>query len=70
MNAIASEPIKARNSTAATYLKGIGNVPEGIGTNPVAFDLACEMRWRDSVPVMNNWLHDYATYRMENQIKH
>ena len=63
LNAIASEPIKARNSTAATYLKGIGNVPEGIGTNPVAFDLACEMRWRDSVPVMNNWLHDYATYR-------
>lgn len=64
LDAIASEPIKARvNAATAPWLKGIGNVPEGIGTNPVVFDLACEMRWRDTVPNMTVWLHDYATYR-------
>lgn len=64
LDAIASEPVRAR-TTSTTYplLKGIGNVPEGIGTNPVVFDLACEMRWRDSVPDLTEWLHDYAAYR-------
>ena len=64
LDAIASEPVRARTNTMTfPWLKGIGNVPEGIGTNPVVFDLACEMRWRDSVPDLTNWLHDYATYR-------
>lgn len=64
LDAIASEPTKARNMPAvAPLLRGIANVPEGIGTNPVAFDMACEMRWRDSIPSVDKWLHGYAAYR-------
>jgi len=64
LDAVAKEPVKARHTDfASPYLKGIGNVIEGIGTNPVVFDMACEMRWRDSIPSVDNWLHDYAAYR-------
>lgn len=64
LDAISSEPKRARNTPfAAPLLRGIGNVPEGIGTNPVAFDMACEMRWRDSIPSVDQWLHGYASYR-------
>jgi alpha-N-acetylglucosaminidase len=64
LDAIADGPKKARlTDFAAPYLRGTGNVPEGIGTNPVAFDMACEMRWRDSIPSVDEWLHGYAAYR-------
>lgn len=64
LDAIASGPARARRTAfAAPLLRGTGNVPEGMGTNPVAFDMACEMRWRDSISSVDEWLHGYADYR-------
>ena len=70
LDAIASEIVKARRTDfASSYLKGIGNVMEGLGTNPVVFDMAYEMRWRDSIPSVDNWLHGYAAYRYGKEDK-
>lgn len=61
---VASEPIRARqDSVAGKWLRGTANVPEGIGTNPVVFDLACQMRWRDDKVKLPEWLFEYSTYR-------
>lgn len=71
MDAIMQEPIRAQNDQkAGKWLKGIGNVPEGIGTNPVIFDLACEMRWLQKEPDPKIWLEKYAGYRYgkENEV--
>lgn len=64
LDAVATEPMRAKNDpVAGPWLRGTANVPEGIGTNPVVFDLACEMRWRDASPKLPEWLHTYACYR-------
>lgn len=64
LDAVATEPVRAQNDPiAGKWLRGTANVPEGIGTNPVVFDLACEMRWRSQSPKLPDWLHSYAAYR-------
>lgn len=64
LDAVANEPVRARvDAAAALWLRGTANVPEGIGTNPVVFDLACEMRWRADAVKLPEWLHQYAAYR-------
>lgn len=64
LDAIATEPIRARQEAASSsYIKGIGAVPEWIGANPAAFDLAWEMRWRDESPDIPTWLQHYTVYR-------
>lgn len=71
LDAFASEPIEARqDSVAGRWLRGTANVPEGTGTNPLTFDLACEMRFRGTEPKVSDWLRGYAKYRygQENKV--
>jgi alpha-N-acetylglucosaminidase len=44
-------------------LVGIGLAPEGIGYNPVMYDLLTEMNWRSNISDLKIWLYDYACRR-------
>lgn len=44
-------------------LRGIGLTMEGIETNPVLYELMCEMPWRDAPVDPDQWLHAYAAAR-------
>ena len=64
LDAIARGSLDARSDSAASRsLIGTGAVPEGIGVNPVVFDLANEMRWRHTPVDMEEWITDYAQRR-------
>lgn len=44
-------------------LVGMGIAPEGIEQNPIVYDLATEMIWRESAPDIADWINDYAHRR-------
>lgn len=48
-------------------LKGIGLTMEGSETNPVMYELMCELPWRNAIPKKEDWIKDYikARYRVE-----
>lgn len=62
LNSISREPLRALKESP-DYLKGIGCVPEGIGTNPIVFDLANEMRWHTDEFDLKKWIENYSIYR-------
>jgi alpha-N-acetylglucosaminidase len=48
---------------AAGDLQGIGHIMEGLGCNPVVHSFVTDMVWRDDVPEVDAWLHDYVIRR-------
>jgi len=44
-------------------MEGIGMTMEGLGYNPVIPDFVLDMTWRDSVPPVDGWVHQYVTRR-------
>jgi alpha-N-acetylglucosaminidase len=44
-------------------MKGIGLTMEAIETNPVVYDLATDMIWRDTVINLDKWILEYAHKR-------
>jgi alpha-N-acetylglucosaminidase len=44
-------------------LAGLGFVNEGLGYNPVVYDLMFEMAWRDQSVDLKDWIDEYAVYR-------
>lgn len=54
---------KARNSKWNKYLTGYGLTPEGIGNNPVMYELASELIWRPEKFDKSEWLKNYAKAR-------
>lgn len=44
-------------------LAGLGFVNEGLGYNPVVYDLLYEMAWLDGPVDLEDWITDYAHYR-------
>lgn len=60
---IAREPLAARADPKGRGMAGIGHVPEGMETNPVAWELLGEMYWRSEAPDLYEWLAAYATRR-------
>lgn len=68
LDAIAAGSVEGRNDPVASKsMKGISATPEGIEVNPVAFDLANEMRWRTESPDLNTWIKEYAIRRYGSQ---
>ena len=64
LDAIAQGVMAGRNDAeAAPSMVGTSSTPEGIEVNPVAFDLANEMRWRHETVDMQQWIRDYAHRR-------
>lgn len=48
---------------ASPQLKGIGLTPEGIETNPVVYELMCELPWRGGHVDADSWVSAYARAR-------
>ena len=64
LDAIAKGPIEGKQDEVASIcMKGIGACPEGIEVNPVTFELANEMRWRNQTPDLKLWLDEYVERR-------
>ena len=57
---VSATPAALRESAPGTMV-GTGMTPEGLGTNPVVYDLFAEMFWRggDSAPDLDRWVADY-----------
>lgn len=53
----------AQAAEASPALKGIGLTPEGIETNPVVYELMCELPWRGGSVNAEQWVADYAKAR-------
>lgn len=60
---IADEIPKALSHENKGQLVGIGLAPEGIGYNPIIYDLLTEMNWRSSVADLKEWISDFANRR-------
>ena len=64
LDAIAQGVWAGRTDAAASpSMLGTSSTPEGIEVNPVAFDLANEMRWHDAPIDVAQWVTDYAHRR-------
>jgi len=48
-------------------LTGLGFVNEGLGYNPVVYDLMFEMAWREGPVDLKQWINDYAHHRYGRQ---
>ena len=64
LDAIATGVLNGRYDVdASKSMIGTSATPEGIEINPVAFDLANEMRWRADSVDMYQWIKEYAHRR-------
>ena len=63
MSSYASGPIYAKHHPMGKNICGIGTAPEGIGTNPVVYDMVYDMAWRKDSIDIPTWLDNYIYYR-------
>ena len=71
LDAIATGVLHGRYDVdASKSMLGTSSTPEGIEINPVAFDLANEMRWRTDSVAMRQWIVDYAHRRYGTANRH
>ena len=61
--AIAANLDSALRSPAHGRLSGLGMMMEGLGYNPIVPDFVFDMVWRDTVPDVETWAHDWVTRR-------
>ena len=59
----ADEPYRAGKGEFASYIKGVGIMPEGINNNPVAYDLMLEVGWHQERVDVSKWIENYVLYR-------
>jgi len=60
---IAQDLPAVRHQPQSGRLSGLGFVNEGLGYNPVVYDLMFEMAWRNQPVDPEKWLSDYVTHR-------
>jgi len=60
---IAADLPAARRHPDSGQLVGLGFVNEGLGYNPVVYDLMFEMAWHAEPPDMASWIEQYAQHR-------
>jgi len=53
----------ARSAPNRGSLVGLGFVNEGLGYNPIAYDLMFEMAWHDAAIDLSRWVRDYSRHR-------
>lgn len=59
----ADEIYRASHSEYASYMKGVGILPEGIYNNPVAYELLLEAVWHPEKVEVRQWIDHYITAR-------
>lgn len=60
---IADEVYRAQTGEYASYMRGIGIMPEGIKNNPVVCDLLFDLAWENKKVNVESWVKDYVRYR-------
>lgn len=61
LHSYATGVIKAEHHPKGKYVCGVGTTPEGIGTNPIDYDMVYDMAWRtDSIDVKNWIFNDFC----------
>ncbi len=63
MDIISREPVAAMKNPNSGKMAGIGLAMEGIGTNPVMYELLTDMTWRNEAPDVSQWLFKYIERR-------
>ncbi len=63
LRAIARQLHEARAHPDRGHLIGMGVTSEGIGQNPVVYDLTTDLMWRDRRPRLDEWIVEYARRR-------
>ncbi|PZP45280.1 MAG: alpha-N-acetylglucosaminidase [Pseudopedobacter saltans] len=65
----ADEVYRAKTSTYANEMKGIGIMPEGINNNPVVYDFVLDLNWHKEKVNANEWISSFvkARYGTDNQ---
>lgn len=63
LQTLASEVLAAKKSPEGGRMYGVGLAMEGIGTNPVMYDLLTDMIWREQEPRLEDWLVGYVKRR-------
>ncbi len=63
LNKIGQDLPALRRQPQSGKLVGLGFVNEGLGYNPVVYDLMFEMAWRDQPVEVRKWLDDYVLSR-------
>ncbi len=53
----------ALRSPARGRLAGLGMMMEGLGYNPIVPDFVMDLAWRDRVPDLEAWAHEYVSRR-------
>ncbi len=66
MQHVIDEYYKARQSTFASTMKGVGLTMEGIDNNPVMYELVSELPWRTDKFSWQEWLDAYVEARYGN----
>lgn len=59
----ADEVHRASNGEYASYMKGVGILPEGINNNPVTYELLLELVWHKDRVDVDQWVESYITAR-------
>lgn len=62
MNNLVKGLAQAGHSLKSPHLKGIGATPEGIGNNPVMYELLFELPWNDTIDI-TTWIPGYLEAR-------
>jgi len=63
LNRIGKDLPAIRHQPESGTLAGLGFVNEGLGYNPVVYDLMFEMAWRKGPVDLEKWISDYALHR-------
>jgi alpha-N-acetylglucosaminidase len=63
LDKIAGDLPLARRHPESGQLAGLGFVNEGLGYNPVVFDLLFQIAWRDEPVDLDTWIAEYAHQR-------
>jgi alpha-N-acetylglucosaminidase len=63
MNQLVNGFYDARSNPNGQHLRGVGATPEGIGNNPLMYELLYELPWREERFSPDDWLKDYLKGR-------
>lgn len=68
MDTIAETPASVLHNNNAGNISGIGLTPEGIGQNPVIYELMMDNVWRTNPINLDKWLPQYAYQRYGREL--
>lgn len=63
MSSYSKGPVVAKRNEMGKNMCGIGVASEGIGTNPIVYDMVFDMAWKTDTIDIASWLRNYVGYR-------